>query len=488
MESEERQRSTCYKPVYNVFNEMHVDLKTTSISLSQSKQMDSSREEHAPRIRKPYTITKQRERWTEEEHNKFLEALQLYGRAWRRIEEHIGTKTSVQIRSHAQKFFSKVVRESGCGESTSTLKAIEIPPPRPKRKPMHPYPRKFGNLSNLGGPVLKQFQRTPLQIPAICELDNRSPTSVLSAIGSENLDATFSNGQMGCTSPISSATGSNDQEDGGQFSMAVQEENKLPLFGPAVPKFTMQDQPQREINQCHDMCAPSKAQAPTLKLFGKTVVVTDSNKSSASIAVDVAQSNLTLSTDIRRHQNNEEIGLHSKAESSQSPRHALLPEELNTRHAWNACPALVPPLIYCFPFVRENSTPELTFLHRPWWTMYDSLRFPFVHPQPQHLPQFPTPIIGDVEMQREGSWTGSNTESVSGTGLSNQNADGGDSNKVDNLVDGALSCSSLKTGKSLASGSGKAFVPYKRCAAESEVQHSVTQSDDGESQGIRLCL
>jgi len=91
------------------------------------------------KIRKPYTITKQRERWTDEEHQRFLEALKTHGRKWGKIADHIGTKTAVQIRSHAQKFFSRLEREK---QSGNTSEELHIPPPRPKRKPPHPYPRK----------------------------------------------------------------------------------------------------------------------------------------------------------------------------------------------------------------------------------------------------------------------------------------------------------------------------------------------------------
>ncbi|KAK3435314.1 hypothetical protein EUGRSUZ_D02651 [Eucalyptus grandis] len=105
----------------------------------------SSGEDLIVKTRKPYTITKQRERWTEDEHNRFLEALKLHGRAWQRIEEHIGTKTAVQIRSHAQKFFSKLEKEAIVkGVPVGQTLDIKIPPPRPKRKPSNPYPRKTG--------------------------------------------------------------------------------------------------------------------------------------------------------------------------------------------------------------------------------------------------------------------------------------------------------------------------------------------------------
>ncbi|KAN0038811.1 hypothetical protein ACTA71_001002 [Dictyostelium dimigraforme] len=83
--------------------------------------------------RKPYTISKQRENWTDEEHQKFLEALTLFDRDWKKIESFVGSKTVIQIRSHAQKYFIKV-QKNNTGE--------RIPPPRPKRKSIQPYPQK----------------------------------------------------------------------------------------------------------------------------------------------------------------------------------------------------------------------------------------------------------------------------------------------------------------------------------------------------------
>ncbi|KNA15266.1 hypothetical protein SOVF_099850 isoform B [Spinacia oleracea] len=85
------------------------------------------------KVRKPYTITKSRESWTEEEHDKFLEALQLFDRDWKKIEDFVGSKTVIQIRSHAQKYFLKVQKNGT---------TAHVPPPRPKRKAAHPYPQK----------------------------------------------------------------------------------------------------------------------------------------------------------------------------------------------------------------------------------------------------------------------------------------------------------------------------------------------------------
>ncbi|KAK4418563.1 protein REVEILLE 6 [Sesamum alatum] len=107
--------------------------ENTGFSVTSSSCWNSAVEDHSKRVRKPYTITKSRESWTEQEHDKFLEALHLFDRDWKKIEAFVGSKTVIQIRSHAQKYFLKV-QKNGTSE--------HVPPPRPKRKAAHPYPQK----------------------------------------------------------------------------------------------------------------------------------------------------------------------------------------------------------------------------------------------------------------------------------------------------------------------------------------------------------
>lgn len=47
-------------------------------------------------------------RWTDLEHKKFLEAILLYGNEWKKVQKYIGTRSSTQARSHAQKFFLRL--------------------------------------------------------------------------------------------------------------------------------------------------------------------------------------------------------------------------------------------------------------------------------------------------------------------------------------------------------------------------------------------
>ncbi|GJN39623.1 hypothetical protein PR202_gb28754 [Eleusine coracana subsp. coracana] len=109
-------------------------------------EINSSGEETVIKVRKPYTITKQRERWTEAEHKRFLEALKLYGRQWQRIEE-VGAVAIVLMGTNGAGVTRKLqLEKEAMNNGTSPGKAhdIDIPPPRPKRKPNSPYPRKNG--------------------------------------------------------------------------------------------------------------------------------------------------------------------------------------------------------------------------------------------------------------------------------------------------------------------------------------------------------
>lgn len=50
-------------------------------------------------------------RWTRSEHLRFLQALKIYGKEWRKVQSHVKTRNSTQARSHAQKFFVKLEKK-----------------------------------------------------------------------------------------------------------------------------------------------------------------------------------------------------------------------------------------------------------------------------------------------------------------------------------------------------------------------------------------
>jgi len=46
-------------------------------------------------------------KWTEDEHERFLKAIKIYGNLWKKVKDCVGTRTCAQIRSHCQKYFRR---------------------------------------------------------------------------------------------------------------------------------------------------------------------------------------------------------------------------------------------------------------------------------------------------------------------------------------------------------------------------------------------
>lgn len=79
----------------------------------------------------------------------------------------------------------QVIRESSGGDSNGNSVAappqIQIPPPRPKRRPAHPYPRKLGSSVGKDASAIKRLQEPQLQAQSLSlsEQETCSPKSVL---------------------------------------------------------------------------------------------------------------------------------------------------------------------------------------------------------------------------------------------------------------------------------------------------------------------
>ncbi|XP_006398741.2 protein REVEILLE 4 isoform X1 [Eutrema salsugineum] len=185
--------------------------ETTTTVASSSMEAAEAPEK---KVRKAYTITKSRESWTEGEHDKFLEALQLFDRDWKKIEDFVGSKTVIQIRSHAQKYFLKV-------QKNGTL--AHVPPPRPKRKAAHPYPQKASKNAQMSLHVSMAFPTQMNNVPGYASWDDDTSALLNIAVSGVILPedevgtlcggevAIESNGTTSASSPSASGIGSSSR-------------------------------------------------------------------------------------------------------------------------------------------------------------------------------------------------------------------------------------------------------------------------------------
>ncbi len=76
-------------------------------------------------VRKQYTISKAREKWTSEEHARFLEAIARYNRDWRKIVDFIKTRTVAQVRSS---LWAQIPGQSAAGQAARAHSVPHHPP------------------------------------------------------------------------------------------------------------------------------------------------------------------------------------------------------------------------------------------------------------------------------------------------------------------------------------------------------------------------
>ncbi|CAN6253753.1 unnamed protein product, partial [Urochloa humidicola] len=223
-------------------------------------------------------------------------------------------------------------------------------------------------------------------------------------------------------------------------------------------------------------------EAPAFKLFGKKVLVKDPYEhldGAGDLKTDASPASVSQAT-------SNTISF-SAAEGS----------------SWNPWPSSVQmqQLMYFVP-QRDG------FAAVPWLGYNGNLPCALFYPQAaapssqqqQHHHQQPSEPQDHKRMQREGSLTGSNTGSSAAAPAASaaaQNSDaaeshgpggettsGGDAAPAASVA--AVRC--LTKCPSSASFSRRGFVPYKRCAAESEAPRAVAAGEEADGELTRLCL
>lgn len=390
------------------------------------------------------------------------------------IKEYVGSKTAIQIRSHAQKFFAKVARDS-VNDGDESLNAIDIPPPRPKKKPLHPYPRKMVDSPVANKAVSGQPESSPS--PNVSGRVSRSPDSVLSAIGSgvseypvaEQQNSRFS--PASCTTDVHTAniiSAENDDESMTSNSSTVEEVHVelKPISASTSPiaNSDMECDIVHRENSCNGEKLAVEAPSASIKLFGQTVFIPDANNLALRAPYN-CNSLPSKSTE-------KEIKI-----SSEDVLHSFQANQANSQFMLAMVPGnMIPPASWLSHNMLENN-PEITTVFPTtvsWWSWYQDLVNRSILSCDQKAMETAVHCQGpkDEEPQREGSSTGSSIGSAS---------------EVDDGNRSSETAESKCTAKSYKWNNSKGFVPYKRCLAERDDKSSGAVLEERESQRVRVC-
>ncbi|XP_056162873.1 uncharacterized protein LOC115669684 isoform X2 [Syzygium oleosum] len=326
--------------------------------------------------------------------------------------------------------------EVGKDSTDSKVEPIEIPPPRPKRKPMHPYPRKL-LVHPINTECLPQEQPIRSGSPnfSVSELENQSPMSVLSTLGSDGLGSSGASTPSGSLSPISS----------GDAACRA----SLSLFEPSAKENGPITSEKLELyaRGCETSGgAVEEAPSRTLKLFGMTVSVTDSHwQSSSAVKSELKEMKLQdpLSQDT--------VSATSSVKTNRV-LHLVQPRDTTTDHT------------------EAGPAPSA-----PWLNLYGNLAISL------------SPFLNKVAQLSTCADINKNGILESGNGVTSNEFHSGFDLKL-GFLSKPSNTSAAPELMTRQERQGRGFMPYKRCIAEKEMQPSGAIGQEREVRRVRLSL
>ncbi|KAK9691639.1 hypothetical protein RND81_09G209300 [Saponaria officinalis] len=360
----------------------------------------------------------------------------------------------------------KVVRETNNSNASST-EPIEIPPPRPKRKPSHPYPRKLVLPSKKENPLDQQAGASSPNF-SVYEQENQSPTSVLPDLASDtaSVDSTTPDG-LTPDSPSSESS----MPDGSQSPIPSDEavnQAGLTPFEDSIPQDDVNASPSMSNDRASvklelflSMDAfdkPESVPTKVLKLFGKDVVVPNKLCDSSMCLTKSPSSDM-----------GEEL-----LQASPPDFH---PVDINVQTGDNFWGRQT----YYDSDESGNQVEKPVPL--PWSVFVKGVA----------LPTFECHVENDQQKEslRDGSCGSSSNESAENTwnavttqyhhcGLLLHSESGISMEPTEKKP-------ALLGSKSAMEKASKGFVPYKRCFSERDMESSTVNIGENEAQRIRLC-